>query len=283
MLQDGRVTLNGQAVVRAGERVTPQDQVEVADRRAPRPAELRARAAVRGPKLDVVFEDDDLLVVDKPPGLLTSTTPGERRPTLLAMVREYVNASPAPRGRPSRVGLIHRLDRDASGLLVFSKTHDAYLSLKRQFFEHSVERVYTAVVHGAPTPPAGRVESRLVERADGTVYSTRRPGEGERAVTDYEVVGRGKGRSLVRVTLHTGRKHQIRVHLSERGAPIVGDTVYGKAPSRPKNKQPAAERLMLAATRLSLTHPRAGERLTFERPAPRAFAGALAGPSAPSR
>src|SRR6185503_6889650 len=114
------------------------------------------------------------------------------------------------------VGLIHRLDRDASGLLVFSKTHDAYLSLKRQFFDHSVERVYTAVVDGVPTPRSGRVQSWLVERADGTVYSTRRPGEGQRAVTDYEVTDRRKGRSLVRVTLHTGRKHQIRVHLSER-------------------------------------------------------------------
>jgi 23S rRNA pseudouridine1911/1915/1917 synthase len=282
MLQDRRVTLNGRPVVRAGERVTPQDRVEVAERLARRTTDRAAPAARQTPQLDVVFEDDDLLVVDKPPGLLTSTTPGERRPTLLAMVREYVQAS-AARGRPPRVGLIHRLDRDASGLLVFSKTHDAYLSLKRQFFEHSVERVYTAVVQGAPTPPAGRVESRLVERADGTVYSTRQPGEGERAVTEYEVVERGKGRSLVRVSLHTGRKHQIRVHLSERGAPIVGDTMYGKAPSRPKEKRQVAERLMLAAVRLSFTHPRTGQRLAFERPAPAAFATALASPVAPSR
>jgi 23S rRNA pseudouridine1911/1915/1917 synthase len=284
MLQDGRVTLNGRPVVRAGERVTPRDRVEVADRPAPRTGEPAEPAARRAPKLDIVFEDDALLVVNKPPGLLTSTTPGERRPTLLARVREYVLASPAPRGRPPRVGLIHRLDRDASGLLVFSKTHDAYLSLKRQFFEHSVERTYTAVVRGAPTPPAGRVQSRLVERADGTVYSARRPGEGERAVTEYEVVERGKGHSLVRVTLHTGRKHQIRVHLSERGAPIIGDTMYGKTAQPPGGrKQPAEERLMLAATRLSFTHPRTGERLTFERAAPPEFAAALAGPAATSR
>ena len=285
MLQDRRVTLNGRAVVRATQAVAPDDKVEVADRAVGRPAADHRKSATRpGPKLDVVFEDDDLLVVEKPPGLLTSTTPGERRPTLLAMVRDHVEASAPARGRPPQVGLIHRLDRDASGLLVFSKTHEAYLSLKRQFFEHTVERVYTAVVRGAPTPPAGRVESRLVERADGTVYSTRRPGEGERAVTDYEVTRRLKGRSLVRVTLHTGRKHQIRVHLGERGAPIIGDTMYGKAAAKPKDrKQRPAGRLMLAATRLSFAHPRTGERLTFERPAPPAFAAALAGPGVPSR
>jgi 23S rRNA pseudouridine1911/1915/1917 synthase len=284
MLQDGRVTLNGRPVVRASERVTPRDQIEVAARPALRPEEARARPAPRAPKLDIVFEDDDLLVVNKPPGLLTSTSPGERRPTLLAMVREYVRASPAPLGRPPRVGLIHRLDRDASGLLVFSKTHQAYLSLKRQFFDHSVERVYSAVVRGVPTPAAGRVESRLVERADGTVYSTKRPGEGERAVTDYEVVERRKGRSLVRVTLQTGRKHQIPVHLSERGAPIIGDTMYGQAAQRPGGgKRPPEQRLMLTATRLSLTHPRTGQRQTFERPAPPAFAAALAGVVAASR
>jgi 23S rRNA pseudouridine1911/1915/1917 synthase len=286
MLQDRRVKLNGRPVVRANQPVAPEDKVEVADRAAVRPApDRRAPSARPGPKLDVVFEDDDVLVINKPPGLLTSTTPGERRPTLLAMVRAHAEASAPPRGRPPQVGLIHRLDRDASGLLVFSKTHDAYLSLKRQFFEHSVERVYTAVVRGAPTPAAGRVESRLVERADGTVYSTRRPGEGERAVTDYEVTERGKGRSLVRVTLQTGRKHQIRVHLGERGAPIIGDTMYGQAAAaKPKGRQPRPEEgLMLAATKLSFTHPRTGERLTFERPAPPEFAAALAGPAAPSR
>jgi 23S rRNA pseudouridine1911/1915/1917 synthase len=284
MLQEGRVTLNGRRVVRANQPLTPNDKVEVTDRSSRPKASNRSAATSRGPKLDVVFEDDDVLVVDKPPGLLTSTTPGERRPTLLAIVRAHVEVSAPPRGRPPRVGLIHRLDRDASGLLVFSKTHESYLSLKRQFFEHSVERVYTAVVRGAPTPPAGRVESRLVERADGTVYSTRRPGEGERAVTDYEVVERQRGRSLVRVALHTGRKHQIRVHLSERGAPIIGDTMYGQPPAGPRQKKgrppPPEGRLMLAATKLSFTHPRTGERQTIERQAPPAFAAELAGPAA---
>ena len=297
MLKDGRVTVNGRRVVSASQAVAPDDTVAVAEHATRQASRGRpGSTAGRGARLDVVYEDDDVLVVDKPPGLLTSTVPREPRPTLLAMVREHVEANAPARGRP-RVGLIHRLDRDASGLLVFSKTHAAYLSLKRQFFEHSVERVYVALAEGIPTPRAGRVESRLVERADGTVYSTHTPGQGERAVTDYEVVEERAGCSLVRVTLHTGRKHQIRVHLGQRGAPIVGDKMYGRSPRPTKPvarkatareakavrpQPPSPPRLMLAATKLSFTHPRTGRRVTFERPAPGAFAVAFGRPSEPA-
>jgi 23S rRNA pseudouridine1911/1915/1917 synthase len=157
--------------------------------------------------------------------------------------------------------LIHRLDRDAAGLLVFSKTDRAYRSLKTQFFKHTVLRQYTAVTEGIPSPRRGRIESRLVERADGTVRSTTRPGHGQRAISEYEVVSDHGGRSIVSVTLHTGRKHQIRVHLASRGAPIVGDAVYGGAE---KGKTP----LMLAATTLAFDHPGTGKRVTFKLPPP---------------
>jgi 23S rRNA pseudouridine1911/1915/1917 synthase len=273
MLQAGRVTVNGRVIRNAKVSLAPNDRVVVSD--APR-TPVPVRDTHRPAALRIVHEDADLLVVDKPPGLLTSTNPRERRPTLLALVRTYVESQAELHRRRAQVGLIHRLDRDASGLLVFSKTHDAYLSLKRQFFEHSVERVYTAIVEGAPTPPTGRVESRLVERADGTVYSTSKPGQGERAVSDYEVIERRNRRSLVRVTLHTGRKHQIRVHLSDRGSPIVGDTVYGRTAKPAKGI--TAPRLMLAATKLAFAHPRTGQRLTFELPTPPEFAAAFASP-----
>lgn len=278
--------LNGRRVVRASERVGAEDQIVVAEQAA----RERTPSALphRPPGLDIVYEDADVLVVDKPTGLLTSTVPRERRPTLLALVRAHADADRPPGSDHSRrVGLIHRLDRDASGLLVFSKTQEAYRSLKDQFFDHSVERFYTAVVEGVPTPRAARVETRLVERADGTVYSTRRPGEGERAVTEYEVIEEGNRRSMLRVKLHTGRKHQIRVHLSQRATPIVGDMMYGRAAAPPTRRRPpvraGGERLMLAATRLSFTHPRTGQRVTFERGAPESFAAALREGAAPSR
>jgi 23S rRNA pseudouridine1911/1915/1917 synthase len=275
MLQAGRVTINGRVARDAKAAVSGDDRVTVADHSAPPPTPSKPRA--RPQRLSIVHEDADVLVVDKPAGLLTSTVPREPRPTLLAMVREHVESNPAGRSRPARVGLIHRLDRDASGLLVFSKSHEAYLSLKQQFFKHSVERVYTAVVIGIPTPRSGKITSRLVERADGTVYSTAQPGKGERAVTEYVVQEERRGRALVRVTLHTGRKHQIRVHLSDRGTPIVGDTMYGRNDGQEmaRKSQPPG-RLMLTATKLSFDHPWTGERVTFELPVPEAFAAAIA-------
>jgi 23S rRNA pseudouridine1911/1915/1917 synthase len=207
--------------------------------------------------LRIVFEDDHLLVVDKPPGLLTSTVPRERRATLLALVTEYL-ARASPR---ARVGLIHRLDRDASGLLVFSKNPRAYHSLKKQFFQHTVDRIYHALTRGQLEPAAGRIESRLVELPDGRVRSTRRRDAGQPARTEYQTIRTTSEFSLLRVKLHTGRKHQIRAHLSERGAPIVNDPLYSDSPR--------TGRLMLAATELAFDHPRTGGRLRFELPLPR--------------
>ena len=198
-------------------------------------------------------------MVDKPAGLLTSTVPREKRPTLLAAVRRHVEDT----DRRARVGLIHRLDRDASGLLVFSKCHQAYLSLKQQFFEHSVERIYLAVVHGAPKSRDGTIDTHLVERADGSVYSTDRRGVGARAVTHYQTVSERKGSSLLRVKLETGKKHQIRVHLAEQGAPIMNDPMYGR-------RKPEG-RMMLMAAELTLLHPRKGRRMTFKLDPPADF------------
>lgn len=231
--------------------------------------------------LRIVFEDHDLIVVSKPPGLLTATGPRERRPTLLAAVEAHVAAI----DRRARIGLIHRLDRDATGLLVFSKNDRTYRSLKAQFFQHTVEREYAAIVTGIPTPPKGTIKSWLCERADGTVYSINHPGDGQIAVTDYELVRSRSGRSLMRVMLHTGRKHQIRVHFAQRGMPVVGDTVYRAPPGMRTSKPaaagesaattkapharrdispPSAGPLRLAAVRLVLDHPRTGKRMTFQ-------------------
>ncbi len=204
----------------------------------------------------IVYEDRDLLVVNKPAGMLTASGPRDKRPTLWRAVQL--------RGMMMRqkVGIIHRLDRDAAGLLVFSKNDDAYQSLKKQFFRHTVERMYMAIVHGTPKPPSGSIRSRLVEWKDGTVHSTKRPGKGELAVSHYEVHATEQAYSLVRVKLETGRKHQIRVHLADMGHPIVGDEFYGNQRGRRGKREP--ENLMLAAIRLCFDHPRGGKRMEFE-------------------
>ena len=200
--------------------------------------------------------------------MITSSGPRDRRPTLWGTVQKRAIAQ---RHR-FPMGLIHRLDRDASGLLVFSKHDEAYQALKKQFFRHTVERVYLAVVHGVMNQGKGQVSSRLVERADGSVHSTNRPGVGELAISHFEVCETANGYSLVRVTLETGRKHQIRVHLSEMGFPVVGDEVY-KPKQGPTRKQktaqaklemPANPQLMLTAVRLCLDHPMTEKRMEFE-------------------
>jgi 23S rRNA pseudouridine1911/1915/1917 synthase len=258
MLSAGRVRVNGNAVVRWNLPVADTDAIEVTDK-PPRPA---AEIPSVEP-LKIVFEDRDLLVVNKPVGLLTSTVPNEKRPTALALLDRYLLTT----DRPARIGLVHRLDRDAAGLLVFSKNEPAFDSLKQQFFKHAVERQYMAIVHGAPTPPEGRIESMLVELPDGTVRPSRRPGHGQRAVTDYATVARDGKFSMLRVTLQTGRKHQIRRHLLDRGVPIVGDRMYGP--------EDAADRLMLAAVRLGFVHPRSGQDVRFEIDIPFPFPPAV--------
>ncbi len=256
MIAAGRVTVNGAPARIAKQPLDENDAIIVADQ-AP-VASKRSGIPRPWARLDILHEDEDILVVNKPAGLLTSTVPREPRPTLLAMVRGHYADD-----RWTRVGLIHRLDRDASGLLVFSRNMCAYESLKTQFFKHTVERVYTAIVHGVPKPPAGRIETRLVEVIDGSVHSTRLRGKGQVAVTDYELVSESNGRSCLKVMLQTGRKHQIRVHLSEKGWPIAGDPIYGRDDDAP--------RLMLAATRLVIDHPRTGRRQVFEIHPPKEF------------
>ena len=262
MLADGRVRVGGRRARTMKEPVGEGEIVETSDTKPKRAKGGEEKTlpplAVLNP-LVPIHEDADVLVVYKPSGLLTSTVPGEKRATALDMIRRYCKAT-AP---GARVGLIHRLDKEAAGLLVFSKSHRAYESLKTQFFHHSVDRVYEAIVHGRPKPRRGRIESRLEEFPDGKVHSTQMEGRGQKAVTEYEVVsGRGEGRaarSRVRVKLETGRKHQIRAHLSERGWPIVNDPMYGPV------KRPVGQ-LKLTAVLLAFEHPATGERVTFELP-----------------
>ncbi|HEX3356672.1 MAG TPA: RluA family pseudouridine synthase [Tepidisphaeraceae bacterium] len=248
MIEDRRVRVDGKIALKAKLLVERDQTIVVEDSR------IGKKAAEPSLPFRVVHEDADVIVIDKPTGLLTSTVPREKRPTALAILRDYF----ARREPSARVGLIHRLDRDASGLLVFSKTHEAFRLLKEQFFKHTVDRVYTAVVYGKLKPAEGRIDSRLVELPDGSVHSTKRKDHGERAISDYQVLRTAGDLSLVRVTLFTGRKHQIRVHLAEHRTPILGDPMYGSKDA------PGASRLLLAATALSFAHPHDGKRMRFE-------------------
>src|SRR3989441_1199691 len=204
-------------------------------------------------RMDLIFEDASVIVVDKPPGLLTMGTETERARTVYAALREYVNR----KRPPEKIFIVHRLDREASGLLVFAKTIEAKEHLQNQFKDHSAGRRYIAVVEGRVAKDDFSVQSYLAENAAYRVYSTRKKGAGKLAITHVHVVRRGPKTSLVRVQLETGRKHQIRVHLAEQGFTIIGDKIYG-------SRSNPIRRLALHGEYLSFRHPGTGNRMEFE-------------------
>jgi len=259
MLKDRRVTVNGLVVTSLKEPLRDGDAVNIAPKSATRAGKAAARDKSRKmrPPAPIVFEDEDFVILNKPQGLITSSGPHDKRPTLIGLLRAYYEIHE----KHIRIGLVHRLDADAGGLMVFSKNAGAHAGLKQQFADHSVERVYVALLDGAPKTAAGRIDTKLVELADGRVRSTHHPDKGERAVTHYETLKVMNGQALVRVRLETGRKHQIRAHFFEKDCPIVNDRIYCP-------RFPEAE-LRLIAVALGFDHPRSGKPMRWELPMPK--------------
>lgn len=210
--------------------------------------------------ISLVYEDRALLVVDKPAGLLTIATETEKRRTVYAVLFDQLRR----RRPPERPFIVHRLDREASGLLVFAKTETAKRHLQDQFKDHSAHRMYRAVAEGCLADDTRTLRSYLAENAAYRCYSTRDPAKGKLAVTHIRVVQRTASRTHLDVELETGRKHQIRVHLAELGHPLVGDLFYG----HPKNP---LRRLALHGMKLVFTHPLSGKTMAFESPPPASF------------
>jgi RluA family pseudouridine synthase len=207
-----------------------------------------------------VHEDSDILVVDKPTGLLSVATEGERTRTAYRLLRDWV-AARRPAG--ARLFIVHRLDRETSGLIVFAKTVAAKRSLQAQFAARNVERVYVALVEGMLRTMQGTLKSRLTEDRSLRVRPTSDHREGRDAITRYRVLARPRQGTLVELRLVTGRRGQIRAQLAAVGHPIAGDREYGC-------RADPLRRLALHATRLGFVHPRGG-RVTFESPPPPAF------------
>ena len=264
---EGRVTVNGERCLDSALRVPP-GAVVIVDERAPK---LRSGAL---PESAIAFFDRDVVVVDKPAGLLSvAYEPGDKD-TLADCTRALLRRMGGRRFEP-RVGVVHRLDKDTSGLMVFARTLDAKRILEIQFRAHDIERVYHAIAHGAVA--AERVETHLItDRGDGIRGSYghfRRPRggippEAKRSVTHVRPIAALAGATLVECRLETGRQHQIRIHLSELGHPLVGERVYIRDYAGPKIE---SARPMLHARVLGFVHPRTGQRMSFEREAPEDF------------
>ncbi len=214
----------------------------------------------RNPRLHIMYEDDDIIVVNKGYGLLSVGTDSKREGTAYSLLREYVKRVD-PR---QKLFIVHRLDQQTSGVMLFAKSAEAKEAMQHNWNNMVLERKYAAIVKGRPDPADGTITSYLAENAAHEVYSTDKPSEGKLAVTRYRTVRTRGGYSLLEVQLETGRKNQIRVHLAEQGLPIVGDRRYGSDIS-------PIHRLALHAETLRFVHPVTRRDMYFTCPLPPGF------------
>lgn len=246
------VSVNGRTISRHDYALKPGQVVRIA------PPEKEIQKQIKG--LKFIYEDDELIVVDKPAGLLSIATDNEKEKTAYHLLTEYVRLQ----NKRDRIFVVHRLDRDTSGVLMAAKNEELKLALQERWNELVKTRVYTAVVEGILTEKKGTIRTWIKETKTHLMYSSGQPGDGLEAITDYEVLREARGYSLVNIILRTGRKNQIRVHMSELGHPVAGDDRYGA-------KTDPFGRLALHAGTLELTHPFTGALLSFESPIPGKF------------
>ena len=218
------------------------------------------------PRIKLVYEDNDILVINKGYGVLSMGTDNIKEGTAYSIMREYVKYSD-PR---AKVFIVHRLDRDTSGLMMLAKTMEAKDTMQHNWNNMVLNRKYVAVVEGVISDDEGVVKSYLAETAQFEVYSTQDPTKGQLAITRYKVLKRSSGYTLVELELDTGRKNQIRVHMKDLGHPIVGDRKYGASSS-------PIRRLALHARTLRFVHPITRKEMNFELPVPTRFAGLVKG------
>jgi len=254
LLAAGRVLVDGQAVrqfdhpLAAGQRVTL----------VPRQANIQRQGL---PPLPIVHEDDFLIVVNKPSGLLTVATDKEKRRTAYAMLSDYVKEEDPD----NKIFVVHRIDRETSGLLLFAKNEEIKRTIQDSWLDVIAERLYVAVVEGKLGEAAGTIKSYLKETTAMRVYASDNPHQGKEAVTHFKRLAVSRAYSLVELHLETGRKHQIRVHMQQLGHPVAGDKKYGSATNPLK-------RLALHARVLAFHHPVDGKLHHYETPIPPAFA-----------
>ncbi len=277
LVKAGYVTVNGAAATKAGMKVGEDDEIEVEI-----PPPVPAIPEPEDIPLDIVYEDDDIVVVDKPAGLVVHPAPGHLTGTLVnALLHHCPNLGGI--GGVARPGIVHRLDRDTSGLIVVAKSQPAMDALVKAFSSHrNIEKTYLAVCHGRPRLDSGRIENLIgrhpVDRKRMAIVER----NGKLAITNWRVLSSGADSpappaahsssrtphtTLVECGIETGRTHQIRVHMASLGCPIIGDATYGRH-ALDSRLDPVPARQMLHAWRLALRHPVTNVPMTLEAPVP---------------
>lgn len=263
-IRDGHLTVDG-AIVRPNHKLRGGEKIVLIE-----PPAVASTTEAQDIALEVLFEDADVIVINKPPGLVVHPAAGHHDGTLVNALLFHCDELSGV-GGVERPGIVHRLDKETSGCLVAAKNDAAHQSLVEQFAERDVTKVYLAIVTGAMKRREGIVDVPIGRhRVHRQKMAVARPGEGKEAKTGWRVLGEVTGGTLVECTLYTGRTHQIRVHMKHLGNPLAGDETYGS--------RGAFSRQMLHAWKLGFNHPRTGERLELVAPIPPDFreAGAAA-------
>ena len=270
LLEEGHMLVNGQAV----KPTHPPREGDVVTVNWPeaKPAEAQPEEI----PLQIIFEDKDLLVLNKPPGLVVHPAAGHDEGTLVNALLHHCAGELSGIGGVARPGIVHRLDKDTSGCIVVAKNDATHVKLTEQFASRAVTKIYDAILCGKLTLERGDIRAPIARHATQRKRMAVVPG-GREAWTSYVVTERLPGATLVEAQLHTGRTHQIRVHFQHLGFPLVGDESYGRKQSLRLTEQTgyAAPRQLLHARRLSFKHPRSGKVVKFEAPWPEDFTEAL--------
>ena len=269
LIKAGYVKVNGIAAIKAGQKVVESDAIAIE-----LPPPVPPIPQPEDIPLNVLFEDSDILILNKAPGMVVHPAPGHASGTLVNALLHHC-PDLAGLGGVVRPGIVHRLDRDTSGLMVVAKTQSAMDGLAKAFATHkTVEKTYLALCHGRPRLESGRIENMIgrhpVDRKRMAIVEK----DGKLAITNYRVERVIGPISLIECRIETGRTHQIRVHMASLGCPVIGDSAYGKS-ALDKRLSPVPARQMLHAWRLVLWHPVTGEKLSFEAPVPADMAAYL--------
>lgn len=267
LIREGGVFVDGHTLRQTWQVIAPGARVEILI-----PEKKVARGPLRGSgneKVDIVYEDESIVIINKPPGLLTVPTPRQELHTAIGRLRELFEK----RRNGEEAHVVHRLDRGVSGLLVFGKSLEMSMALRDQFEERKPQRRYLAIVAGAPDEPKGTIQSHLLTTKSLMRRSAREDEEGELAITHYEVKQQVGDVSVLEVRLETGRRNQIRVHMAESGHPIIGDPWY--QPELAAHPRWVWKRMALHAEELGFRHPATGKPLHFEAPWPKEFSAFL--------
>jgi 23S rRNA pseudouridine1911/1915/1917 synthase len=253
LLGEGRISVAGKAVSQASLKLAAETPFSITVPRA-----TPATAEAQDIPLVIVYEDEELIVVDKPAGLVVHPAAGNLDGTLVNALLHHCRGQLSGIGGVARPGIVHRIDKDTSGLLIVAKTDRAHEGLAQQFAAHSIVRSYRAVVSGMPRPLAGRIEGAIARSSSNRKkMAVVEDGRGKHAVTHYKVLESLKSAALVECRLETGRTHQVRVHMSSIGHSLLGDPAYGRTPPtlRPVLQRLGFERQALHAAELGFVHP----------------------------